>query len=98
LTLSSTKSTEIHSASALSHDDCPTTSTKSCVQIANVLVTPPILQDCAINFNVSCDQTTEINASLSFTYVCKLSHDTYLLLTNDLLNYYNTCLFQILNV
>jgi hypothetical protein len=98
LTLSSNKSTEIHSASALSHDDYPTTSTMSCVQIANVLVTPPTLQDCAINFNVSCDQTTEINASLSFTYVCKLSRDTCLLLTNDLLSYYNTCLCQILNV
>jgi hypothetical protein len=43
LKLSSNKSTEMHSASALSHDDCPTTSTMSRVQIANVLVTPPIL-------------------------------------------------------
>jgi hypothetical protein len=55
----------MHSASALSHDDCPTTSTMSFVQIANDLVTPPILQDCAINWNVSCHQTTEINAGLS---------------------------------
>jgi hypothetical protein len=43
MTLSSDKSTEMHSASALSHDDCPTTSIMSCVQIANDLVTPPIL-------------------------------------------------------
>jgi hypothetical protein len=43
MTLSSDKSIEMHSASALSHDDCPTTSIMSCVQIANDLVTPPIL-------------------------------------------------------
>jgi hypothetical protein len=42
LTLSFDTSTEMHSASALSHDDCPTISTMSCVQIANDLVTPPI--------------------------------------------------------
>jgi hypothetical protein len=36
--------------------------------------------------------------NMSFTYIYKLSCDTCLPMTNDLLSYYNTCLCQILNV